>query len=712
MKQLVLLWLVAFAAVKVLAVGAVQISEVANINNTGNWMVTANWTGDAANGTVPAATTALNQVQGYNIVQVQTVPQTPAPTANYTLTITDVRGFDILTGQGGMLSSTLSQGFQVAGNVPPLLGSLTFNISGQSAAGAKGQVLIWFQKPVTITAGLAHGGGGGGSLGLPSCSAQIQYLRTKPNSGASNVLECASLAPLYATDYNFPAQSPGGTLTAGSNTITLHPVPLGVNGNDTNHWLYVSGGLGTAEPCLINGGSGTSGAASGTISLNCSNIHSGAWTVQSSTSGIQESLQAAKTAGGGIAALSAATTYNIYSQVNLWTNTCLAGQGTSSIIRLPNNVFTTSPQWYGSGTANSANVIIAGTLTVGVTNLCIRNLTIDTNGANQPTLTGADAKVIYFINATFSLIEGVNQINVPATYAILNMGLWGNSDANIVTGNKMINLPCVGISGAHGINVSGSRNRIENNYIQDACGAGYGAQYGQENYFAGNTYSIVSSSVNTEVQVYYSDSAAGTTFVGNECLGSGGTTPVCYAALTDVATPSTNTTFIGNVARNCNKAYQLGATNANVTQVVIQGGQVINCPRPMDYVATPFQITELSVSDVPGLYAQGYVAFRPVMAGANQDVNIVDYGVAILNASGAYSIGGFNDGFEGRRLRIINVAGVPMTIVNNDAGSLAANRIFTQTGGNVVVTAPHTSAEFVYSALCGGGVGAWCLFNY
>ena len=90
--------------------------------------------------------------------------------------------------------------------------------------------------------------------------------------------------------YNFTPQSPGGSLSVGSNVITLAPVPLGVNGSDVNHPLYISGGTGTAEASLITGGTAVSGAASGALFLTCANAHSGAWTISSATGGIQEAL--------------------------------------------------------------------------------------------------------------------------------------------------------------------------------------------------------------------------------------------------------------------------------------------------------------------------------------------------------------------------------------------------------------------------------------
>ena len=93
------------------------------------------------------------------------------------------------------------------------------------------------------------------------------------------------IAPLI-----FTPQSPGGSLIAGSNTITLTPVPQGVNGTDTAHKYLVSGGVGTAEACLGTGGSAVSGASTGTLILTCAFSHTGAWTIQSATTGVQEAL--------------------------------------------------------------------------------------------------------------------------------------------------------------------------------------------------------------------------------------------------------------------------------------------------------------------------------------------------------------------------------------------------------------------------------------
>src|SRR5215472_359102 len=123
----------------------------------------------------------------------------------------------------------------------------------------------------------------------------------------------------FAIDYQF-TQTPGGSLTAGViNTITVSPVPKGVNGTDAKHYLYISGGTGTAEAVLIQGGTALSGAASGTLMFTPANAHSGAWTVSSATGGIQEAIiSQAPTAGGvGACIVLSPTTFNIYAPIEI-----------------------------------------------------------------------------------------------------------------------------------------------------------------------------------------------------------------------------------------------------------------------------------------------------------------------------------------------------------------------------------------------------------
>lgn len=112
---------------------------------------------------------------------------------------------------------------------------------------------------------------------------------------------------MNAPYFEFPAQFPGGSLAVGANSIIMSPVPPGVNGTDTLHRMYVAGGVGTPEACLITGGSGTAGQSAGGISLTCANVHTGPWYIVSATAGQQEAVNTCATVGGCEVRLAAAS---------------------------------------------------------------------------------------------------------------------------------------------------------------------------------------------------------------------------------------------------------------------------------------------------------------------------------------------------------------------------------------------------------------------
>jgi len=133
-------------------------------------------------------------------------------------------------------------------------------------------------------------GNGTSAFTAIAASSRLQVLRRAPNA-AGTTYEFAPTPYIVSSDYDFTAQQPGGTLTAALGaTVTLTPVPLGVNGSDSGHYLYISGGTGAAEAVLITGGTATSGATTGTVTFTPANNHSGAWTVASATGGVQEAI--------------------------------------------------------------------------------------------------------------------------------------------------------------------------------------------------------------------------------------------------------------------------------------------------------------------------------------------------------------------------------------------------------------------------------------
>ena len=130
---------------------------------------------------------------------------------------------------------------------------------------------------------------------------------------------------LNAKNYNFAAQSPGGSLAAGANVVTIAPVPPGVNGSNTGYSVYISGGAGTAEAAPVSGGTAVAGAPSGTLIITCANTHSGAWTITSASGGIQEAVCALPANGGVVV---------VASDVTLYTNVVKAGKVQPSVWKL------------------------------------------------------------------------------------------------------------------------------------------------------------------------------------------------------------------------------------------------------------------------------------------------------------------------------------------------------------------------------------------
>jgi len=210
----------------------------------------------------------------------------------------------------------------------------------------------WTGREITlIFTNAAPGGvGTGGNIAKAQTVSQNQALplvfngtNWYPGGGGGTLIT--------ASKYNFSAQAPGGTLTAATPaTITLAPVPRGVNHDDAGHYLYISGGTGTAEAVLITGGAGHAGDATGTITFTPANTHTGAWTIRSASAGIKEAANVLN--GIGTITLISGV-QNIYASLILPTTISLIGQGTSNINGNPATIL------YWLGGAHPA-IIVAG----------------------------------------------------------------------------------------------------------------------------------------------------------------------------------------------------------------------------------------------------------------------------------------------------------------------------------------------------------------
>lgn len=281
--KLRLLALFALAAGGAFAAGTVQ-QSISKLGGTENWVLAFRWTGDASTGSVPLTPAnarsadggSIGNLQGYLITQVETVPGGPAPTNGYSVSIADAAGVDALGGAASSCSSTAAQSFAAAASAPPVQGTFNLVISGQSVASAQGTVYVFLQKPGTVNiAKLGQAGTGSSANWLTIANSPVSDSRT----------------------YNFTPQVQSTNLSGGVQaTLPLHPCPLGVNGTDTNHYYYLSGGAGTAEAVIGTGGSCISGAVSGTLVFTPANSHSGAYSISSASAGITEALNACASA--------------------------------------------------------------------------------------------------------------------------------------------------------------------------------------------------------------------------------------------------------------------------------------------------------------------------------------------------------------------------------------------------------------------------------
>ncbi len=126
-------------------------------------------------------------------------------------------------------------------------------------------------------------------------AAEVKAVETFLGTNGTNIGQSG----VYSQLFNW-SQTPGGSLGVGSNVVTLVPVPPGISGGAANTYVYLSGGTGAAEACLITGGTAVAGNPSGTIIFSCANTHTGGWTIATATSGIKEALNTIPADGGRV----------------------------------------------------------------------------------------------------------------------------------------------------------------------------------------------------------------------------------------------------------------------------------------------------------------------------------------------------------------------------------------------------------------------------
>jgi hypothetical protein len=236
----------------------------------------------------------------------------------------------------------------------------------------------------------------------PTGTAPFQRYRADATTPFSGAFKTAATA--YVPDFDFPVQTPGGTLTGGGGlqSITLIPCPVGIVANGVYaSTLYITGGSGTAEALVSAGGTCTSGLASGTVQVSPANNHSGAWTVLSATGGIQEALgYLFATYGGGTAELNPEAGIVMHGKVTFpLGNFTLDGKNTGAQYSI------TRPEDH----ANGDLLLIADTASTSpVKQTYVRNLTIN----NYTTAAQSTGAAIYCVKVSCH-IDGIRIYDGP-----------------------------------------------------------------------------------------------------------------------------------------------------------------------------------------------------------------------------------------------------------------------------------------------------------
>lgn len=222
-----------------------------------------------------------------------------------------------LTASGDITSDIQSQAALL-----PVTSTCSITVNGGSSLPCPVNIQNGTNTTVTNPSGSniqinASGGGGGGTPGSPVNSVQgnctgsfcgIQGLNfsSSGNGVPYSLISDYQNGVVYVTsDFNFTACASGcgsvlsGTISAGSNTVTLTPVPAGVNGSDLSHFIQITSSGAPTEYALITGGTASSGASSGTIIFTAAYAHSTSPTISSATTGIQEASNFLPNSGQG-----------------------------------------------------------------------------------------------------------------------------------------------------------------------------------------------------------------------------------------------------------------------------------------------------------------------------------------------------------------------------------------------------------------------------
>ena len=242
----------------------------------------------------------------------------------------------------GTLVADLSQtGGTVTSITPATGGGITLTPNPITASGTVGLLTTCSTNQVLQWNGTswACATGSGGTPAFPSLSFQFNNsgsfggafgfnytAGTGVNFGDINS-DILNNVLTVTPDWNFTACASGcpyvtsglSTIAAGSNTVTLTPVPPGINGTDNPHYIQLSATGTPTEYVLITGGTAAGGASSGTLTFTAAYAHGSTYIIGSASTGIEEAAAACSRPGCVIKLIPAAS-YVCYAPIALLPN--------------------------------------------------------------------------------------------------------------------------------------------------------------------------------------------------------------------------------------------------------------------------------------------------------------------------------------------------------------------------------------------------------
>ena len=511
------------------------------------------------------------------------------------------------------------------------------------------------------------------------------------NSSNNNMVSLLSSPQANSVTLNIPAdtnssdtvclQTLGNCTGAGVNTIGT----LDTTGEDTsNNGATINGvtlylqSASASYPGLVNIGTQTfSGAKTFTNLLTGSaglTITGGATSISGGAISLTGSGASSFTTTSGALSIDSAAALNLGA-----TNATGITLGRTGITTLNNGALTVTQLLTGNAGA---------TISGGAISLTGSGASSFTTTSGALSIDSAAALNLGATNATGITLgrTGITTLNNGAL--TVTQLLTGNAGATITGGATSISGGAISLTGSGASSFTTTSGALS---IDSAAALNLGATNATGITLGRTGITTLNNGALTVTQLLTGN--AGATITGGATSISGGAISLTGSGASSFTTTS------GALSIDSAAALNLGATNATGITLGRTGITTLN-NGALTVVGSTTLSGGLTVT------SGGNVAFAKgtdySTTGTSNDVNLGTGELFRLTGASAQTITGFANGSDGRLLTIVNAGTTTATISNNNAGSLAANRISTGTGSDLPLPA-GASVELVYDA----GASLW-----